>query len=727
MPVTVQCDQCGFQYAAPEALIGKRVRCKHCSSIFTVTEASSDVSLSLLQSADPDNAALSETDDIDSILRGGDGQESIHGDNLARIAKPFDYPYSREVERFLPPVLLVISLLLIVSQTLSQDDLGRRWLLALRLLILVGLYAVVVFPITYMGVRHGVRKQGGHMPWSPRWKTFAIFTIAYALSYMLWLAGANIASLLLGCLAGLAVSLTAVWLIFRLRLERGVEPLVWGGVAFVVAVLLSGGFLAGLNLTTFAITSGSRTAHTFAASPILPGLSWDPAPVTDEPAGPPSSGTPAPVTPAPETVEVATLPSVEEAEGDAPTDQPDSAAQPKDDQATEVVTTATPTEQDDAVTPTNDVTDPSPVAPHQEDTSVAVIEDQPSVLTEVEVQEPTDEAGIQPSDLVEVVHPAIDAGFERLIYPLVGSDFVAVIRDAGDEDIVERWRTTDWTSTAQARFRPDPNIGEQYAISPDGAQLARIVSWPTLSIQVWDFDEQRVSGMIELETQNGAPALLGFVSPTHVLLKWQKGGAHAVQLIDLQTRRRAGVVLDGVETLYRNFALSADGRMFSVAGRTREGPAVIVYSVSGGRPIRVLPIRLLDPRWGVRPTGLAFSPDGAMLAAWFEQDGNGLLVNWSVVNSRETQPHIFPAGSLPSRSTEGKEPVFSYLHNGQVLLYGRDLVDLRTGRLIGSTGVETVQAQRVTDSGIHVVYLDGDGQTRLAVLNFKKDEDKEQP
>lgn len=736
MPITVQCDECGFRYAAPEALLGKRVRCKRCSAVFTVAEASAVAgAVNVPDHTDADSGALSEMDDIDAILRGGSGaaggEPTASPDEIARAVQPFDFPYSQQVDRFLPLGLLVISLLLIISQTLAQDDLGRPWLATVRVLLLLGLYAVIVFPITYVGVKHGVRKHGGHMPWSPGWKTFAIFTIAYALSYMLWLAGTNIASLLLGCLAGLGVSLTALWLVFRPRLDRGFDPLVWSGVAFVLAILVAGGFVAGLNLTTFAITSGSQTAHTFAASPILPGLPWNPPPPPEDPYAP----LPTPAIPG-ATDQLATPDPTLPPDGtglqpDAPvvsTEDPtvDAPADPLAGDPPSVDPTSPDTTAPVVVDPTSPADPQPPVPPvsDPQDAPVAVDPPEPPADTPDRPTLPPGQAttAIQPSELVAVNHPPVEGGFERVIHPLAAGEFVAVIRSVGEDDIIECWRLADWARIGQARFRPDPNAGEQYAISPDGARLARIVSWPSLSIQTWSFKDQRVTEMLELNTENGQPTLLGFVSPTQLLLGWQKGGAHGVELLDLQTRRRVVAVLEGVETLERNVALSPDGRFFAVAAVTRDGPAIVVYNMAalaGGRPMRMLPIRMLDPRWGVRPAGLAFSEDGSALAAYFEQDGNGLLLNWTLSTGRENQPYIFPAGSIPQREDLGGDRVFSYLNRDQWLLYGRDVIDIRTGRLLGSTGIESVLTQRRIAAGMLVVYIDEKNQSRLAILTRK--------
>jgi len=736
MPVTVQCEQCGFRYAAPDTLVGKRVRCKRCHSVFTVAAVPVGVpELNIDQDHQPSEPSLSDSDDIDAILRGAGDGEPISAAEAVRSAQPFDYPYSRHVDRFLPPLMLALSLLLIVTQTFAQDDLGRSWIPLVRLAMVLGLYAIIVFPLTFFSVKQGVRKHGSHMPWSPAWKTFSVFSAAYAVAYMLWLAGLNIASLLLGCLAGLALSLTAVWLLFRLRLDRGPEPLVYGGIGFVISVLVASGLVAGINLTVFAVTEGSHTSHEFAASPIMPGLPWEPSPPPEEPAPvtlPPLAISPDDAaSPVPEDAPTAELPP------NAPADVPGDGIPPQEQTTAEPVSPAPPT-----LTPApSDHGDPNATAstPQPAGPTDAVAAQMPSIFDVVNesthqpdagedvrsgqssTQPPRDDTP-SPSEFVRIDHPPVEPGFSRVLYPLVGDDYIAVIRHAGDDgDRIERWRTSDWTKAGEVQFRPDPQMGEQYAISPDGQRLARIVSWPTLSIQVWLFGEQRVGELVELNASLGSPSLLGFLSDGLVAVAWEQQGAWGLELVDLrQNRRGAGAVLEGVQTLHRNFAVSPDGRSFAVAARTREGPAAVLFSLPNVRPTRVLPIRLLDPRWGVEPTGLAFSAAGRSLAAYFEQDGNGLLVSWAIPGGRESKPLLFPAGTLPPRGETGEGPVFSLLGNGEAaLLYGRDLIHTGTGRRLGTTAIQSTQAQHLAaDGSIHIVYLGANGRTRLAVVEL---------
>src|SRR4051812_18110337 len=39
MTITALCDTCGREYQAPDTLIGKRVKCKGCGNVFTVTDS----------------------------------------------------------------------------------------------------------------------------------------------------------------------------------------------------------------------------------------------------------------------------------------------------------------------------------------------------------------------------------------------------------------------------------------------------------------------------------------------------------------------------------------------------------------------------------------------------------------------------------------------------------------------------------------------------------------
>src|SRR5690606_23215401 len=148
-----------------------------------------------------------DPDDIDAVLRGGSGQEQMTQADVIRATQPFDYPYSHYVDTWLPPLMAIVAGGVIVGQTLGAAHQGRVWVPILRLVLVLGLYMAIVFPLSHQGVKRGVRKLGMHMPWSALWKSFAIFTVPYALAYLLWLSGGSVASLALGCVVGLVVGL----------------------------------------------------------------------------------------------------------------------------------------------------------------------------------------------------------------------------------------------------------------------------------------------------------------------------------------------------------------------------------------------------------------------------------------------------------------------------------------------------------------------------------------
>ncbi len=328
---------------------------------------------------------------------------------------------------------------------------------------------------------------------------------------------------------------------------------------------------------------------------------------------------------------------------------------------------------------------------------------------------------IQASPFVRAVKPSgVEGGFDRVLYPLAGGEHLLVIRQEGDDDVIERWHIPTWKRTARHRARGDASGGEPYALSPDGSTLAMIMNWPTLSVQAWSFEDQRVAGVLELDRTLGQPELIGFVSPTHLIVHWQRDTVHGLEVWDLRTRRPVRIDLTGVDTLENNFALSPDGRTFAIAGRTAQGPAVALYALNTQRVQRLLPIRLLDAQWGVKPTGLAFSADGSALSALFEKEGNALISTWRLPAGRDVPPMLFPAGALTAAGEIHLGQQISWLAGTSYwLLHGADLVDATTGRVIGQTGFRDVLHQHMVGSTeAHLIHIDDSGQSQLVLVQF---------
>src|SRR5690606_38574583 len=111
--------------------------------------------------------------------------------------------------------------------------------------------------------------------WSPVWKSFSIFLLGWAREYMMWAVGQGVPALILGVVGGLMVALAALWLLCRVRVERGIAPLVTAGLAFALAVAISAGLLFGINAAVYAASQSMNTGDGMPASPILAGLPWD--------------------------------------------------------------------------------------------------------------------------------------------------------------------------------------------------------------------------------------------------------------------------------------------------------------------------------------------------------------------------------------------------------------------------------------------------------------------
>jgi hypothetical protein len=140
-----------------------------------------------------------------------------------------------------------------------------------------------------------------------------------------------------------------------------------------------------------------------------------------------------------------------------------------------------------------------------------------------------------------------------------------------------------------------------------------------------------------------------------------------------------------------------------------------LYTVGAQRASRQLPIKLLDAQWGVKPSGLAFSPDGSMLSAMFEQQGNALICTWRIPFGKEVPPLLYPAGALSDAPPAATGDLFGWIPGSAAwLVHGADIVDIASGRVIGQTGLRAAASQHLCPAGdVQIVQTDPAGQTRL--------------
>src|SRR3954454_18497692 len=210
MAIMVECNSCGKQYSAVPAMAGKRVKCKQCGNVFTIPNFN--------EAGEPD---LDQQDDLSALtaladlersrsgeplpggrgggpsasragtvvggkgIRGGEGlakssmartgsEQEIPLDSpedLGRANLRFNYPFSKEIDQYLPWVLVIGGLAIATAASVRMDPLvgqsnqpGAAWIPWTRLGVMVLLYLVLVGPLAVQGMRMASRALRFQLP-----------------------------------------------------------------------------------------------------------------------------------------------------------------------------------------------------------------------------------------------------------------------------------------------------------------------------------------------------------------------------------------------------------------------------------------------------------------------------------------------------------------------------------------------------------------------------------
>lgn len=738
MAVQVQCVACGTRFSAPDSLVGKRVRCKKCGAAFTVSADGADASTGFAREVQPVDpsigtalpqdvlpAAQAEKQavksafkqlrereqkitsfgtegpdvDMDSLLE-GDGTSGDGGpDGLGTMRQmwQFDYPYSAQVDRFLPGGLLVISLAIVAMQSFSQETHGVGWIAPLRIFLLVLSFVAIVFPVTFQGLKGAIHKAGLGMPWNPRIKALGAMAVPVALGYVLWTVGESIPALVIGLVVGLVVALAAIWLLYRLRPEQLLKPMVATGIWFIIASAMACGFLFGVNLTVQSIVAGGGSSD-LVVSPVAPHLPWNSPekPIAQKPSAPkPPATTPKPTTKPADGVSNPKPPTI--ANGTASNPTPGTGlpieSNPPKPAAGDGSTHAPPetvVENPPSIPkPPEELPGPPEVIPDQ-----PVVENNGNNLTPPEplptepVTPLTPEVQVAWSDLVTGAVPVAEAqNFDQLIAPLTASrSRLLVRRNAAGDDELELWTTGNpWARLGQTTIKKDSKMPGTYALTPTSGQMVRLVSWPALAVQVWSFKESQVFSNVELNSNNGTPELIGCISDQQALVFWTSGERHALQLVNLTSgagQALPGWMLPGVQTAANNLVLMPDGKSMLMTGLANDGPRVMQIQIPTGKVIESFRIPMLDPKWGVKPAALSLSPDGKTLAAMFSKDQNVLILQWQMPKGTPIgSPLTFLAGMLNEPPAGYCGDAIGWIGSRSMLINGRDVINADTGEI----------------------------------------------
>ena len=749
--ISIQCVHCHKRYNAPATMAGKKVKCKHCGKVFAIPaeavgQDEGEAGLSAMGLDAQDTNAPSSSSQVGvsaaSGSRGGGGKlGSASAGYASRMARnenateidfaenrpahslrpsiPFAFPGADVIEKVAPPIMIVIGLGWLGLVAFQSNDTGIAWAGPLRGVLYVALSLGLAFPLGYWAIKHAARKTRFMLPPKPGTRALAAFALAFAIALVLWLHGQTLGMLVIGTVLGLIVALGAVWFLFRVQPQEMAATFGGSAVALVSSVVMAYLLLFGIH-TVFAVALAKSGTNPFDKSPVGP-LAWD-VPKVD-PDQKPKKRTPttivvAPPPEDPTTQEVrigATQPATQLA-GTQPAVDP-GAPKPVDPaNAVAMVPNGTKPPETTPKPP-----DPTPGAngtpnPNATDPGKApVIVESPLVATATPIGE-------------------LPAGAQLFFPPGGAGTFGVLSRTSGGDELVELY-----TGNPPARskvevppFAVEKNVSQNYILSNTGELMARLTSFPQVGVQIVSTATGKEVRTLPLETlpANGQPHLVGFAVNDWVIVLWQRPGLQqAIEVLNPRAQptaqRVTNFIIDSFNAAPWNPIISPDGKQLAAATFVNNEGGIDLYDLlskdTKRRPLRTLKVGL--PKW-TPPAGMTYGPGGT-LSAYFELEGNGVLYHFLATNPNPVHTHTFRGTRvlLPQNASAFTGRTLEFVSPNEWLVFGRQLIDVESGKSMGELGIPEPKAQRVVDKDTLLIQSSGaGGREQLVHVKLKPTE-----
>lgn len=666
MPITATCTSCAKSYQAPDAMAGKSVRCKSCGTIFKIESpdlgaaAPGDLDFEALErsfsgeSVDaPHDGPMVDAKGKVSIRRSADVSDiKLSGETGSGVRSNFRYrfPFAKQVDQFLPWVLLIGSLGLLIKWSLSLEATGvpespSAGVGLSRFFLLLGCYLILVWPASHIALTKAAKKLRFSMPKAALWRSFTGFLPVLLLGagfYMI--SGGDPFGLIVGLLLGVLLSVGAITLLYRLFPNE--MPIVgaYTSVGAIIGGMFSIATLVAINLVSLSVANMSKKEPTLFVSPIALGLKWQ--------------DRPAPVVASNKNV---TKPPVE----------------------TPATQTAPPT------------TEPA--------VQTAL------VLPTVSVPEPA--AGPKMIRSIEVT--PVTPGFDRIVVPPADSDIIGVIR-RGNGGMFECYSRSTWFAVGggrgfeagQSDIVPNTrgNIAVRIVTVPSyRIEQVRIGRGP--EVKPIEFSDSFIHTLFGFLDERFVLVLGNRGGYDYTLECYDIQSGRIVGSPTQFSVNGGNLDLVDVNACVR---LSPDGRYLLAAGRASNdsslsGVIALYNSDDVSRPVTTRTMRLSD-RLTFRPNGLAIDNAG-QVAMLLDTGNEAFLAVWQMRNRRlDGVEMVAPTNPVVDRKIgilsdlvppgwDNEYDALLWLNDNTLLLYGTHLVDASTGRIIGSTGVKEVVGQ----------------------------------
>lgn len=222
--------------------------------------------------------------------------------------------------------------------------------------------------------------------------------------------------------------------------------------------------------------------------------------------------------------------------------------------------------------------------------------------------------------------PANFGGGGEAVYPSSPSPFVAIGKNAFDNDVRQVWDLS--TRKLVGSFKGQIGFDDKtVALSPDGAYLA---GKPTFrkTVEVRATKNGRVVQSFDVDSPfvdfvdfaAGDRLVFGFLQDGRFQVGDIKSGDKVADLTPAKQVDREGIAF-------------SPGRAYMAAAWWFDG-RLRVYDLATGKQVGEAPTPKAKNRQNYRVSGLAYSPDGAELAGLFESFGTYRIVCWDAANGK---------------------------------------------------------------------------------------------
>ena len=764
MSIAIQCEHCNKKYNAPDSMAGKRIKCRHCGKIVLIPGADDGPDMSALESLEGSAIGMESAQEsragsrhgtggaagasrpgtgtgkgiAHTLSRTGDAAElgmADEGDSLIprRPSVAFDFPGAAVIDNIAPVLLLLLGLgWLAVMAVFSTQPGDPGWVGVLRLGLYLLLYVAVAYPLCFAAVKWASRQHRFMLPPGARLRAFGAFAVPFAMSFAFFLSGQTLVMLIVGTILGAIIAGAAVWFLFRVQpLEMG-NTLGGATGAYAGSVLASYLILLGVNMGFAAIMRGAET-NDLARSPVAPGLAWD-VPVKTADDGKPKRLV--------KTTDKIVISSTGPTTNESVTSTRPSVENPAANRVGTESVGATGTNTNAGNTGGNAVAMlPTDVRPGGTDAATATPTTKQSDPTTRRVT-PTPEPVAPTSVFIAEATPGKLGQFSEILYPVMPSNFMAVIRSRPDgaEDMIEVWSINPLEKKNEKQFRRDKEAFAGYALSASGDLVARMSTWPKLMIEVWSFKEQKVvrefpaDAPVRVGAGAGAGAgagtgagpaaaaaapaaimgpnmnvrILGFAANDNLVVSSISPGALQGGVDVLRTKpgtpRVGSFVVDRWEEGSGNPSIDPTGTKLAVATNVQGQGGIDVYNLVAPQPKPMKTFYIDIQPWS-KPTGLAWSRNGQnqnIAAFWDDGQGRGLLLDFKFMGDPKRPAHEYRYDIVPypkeTAAAYGKGRTFDWLgDHATCLLFGRYLIDMESGKLLGELGVAGAKSQQVLE------------------------------